>query len=154
MNPTIEKFGYPETLVREFGHWLILLRLAQPTLGSLVLAAKSDATAFGDLPAEAHAELKRVMSEIETALGSFVQYQKLNYLMLMMVDPQVHFHVIPRYEGSRALPPIPASSASSCSTLRYSPRGPGRSWSSWQWSSAGNCSLSSAARNSARATRS
>jgi len=94
------------------------------------------------------------LGEIESALGSFVQYQKLNYLMLMMVDPQVHFHVIPRYEGSRALPPIPASSASSCSTLRYSPRGPGRSWSSWQWSSAGNCSLSSAARNSARATRS
>ena len=40
MNPTIEKFGYPATLVEDFEHWLVLLRPAQPTLGSLVLAAK------------------------------------------------------------------------------------------------------------------
>lgn len=101
MNETILKFGYPETLLAEFTHWLVLLRPAQPTLGSLVLAAKSDATAFGDLPAEAHAELKEATTAIERALGAFVNYAKLNYLMLMMVDPYVHFHVIPRYEGDR-----------------------------------------------------
>lgn len=101
MNATMEKFGYPETLVADFRHWVVLARPAQPTLGSLVLAAKSDATAFGDLPAEAHAELKQVTSAIEAALGEAVRYARLNYLMLMMVDPNVHFHVIPRYEGSR-----------------------------------------------------
>ena len=26
---------------------------------------------------------------------------KFNYLMLMMVDPNVHFHVLPRYSSSR-----------------------------------------------------
>ncbi len=31
----------------------------------------------------------------------FVGYQRINWLMLMMVDPDVHFHVIPRYAGSR-----------------------------------------------------
>jgi diadenosine tetraphosphate (Ap4A) HIT family hydrolase len=101
MNATIEKFGYPATLVAEFEHWLVLLRPAQPTLGSLVLAAKSDVTAFGDLPVEAHAELKQATAAIERVLGGFVDYAKLNYLMLMMVDPHVHFHVIPRYEGTR-----------------------------------------------------
>ncbi|WP_288487587.1 HIT family protein [uncultured Novosphingobium sp.] len=101
MNETIRKFGYPATLVADHDHWVVLLRPAQPTLGSLVLAAKSDVTAFGDLPAQAHAELKVVTSAIETALRGFVDYAKLNYLMLMMVDPHVHFHVIPRYEGSR-----------------------------------------------------
>ena len=30
-------------------------------------------------------------------------HQKINYLALMMVDPHVHFHVIPRYSGSREL---------------------------------------------------
>uniref|UniRef100_UPI00215A20A4 hypothetical protein n=1 Tax=Escherichia coli TaxID=562 RepID=UPI00215A20A4 len=30
-----------------------------------------------------------------------VGYARLNYLMLMMVDPHVHFHVIPLYEGAR-----------------------------------------------------
>lgn len=101
MNTTIEKFGYPATLVADFEHWLVLLRPAQPTLGSLILAAKSDATAFGDLSVEAHTELKPVTAAIERALGSFVGYAKLNYLMLMMIDPQVHFHVIPRYDGER-----------------------------------------------------
>ena len=101
MNATIEKFGYPATLIRDYRHWVVLLRPAQPTLGSLVLAAKSDATAFGALPAEAHAELASITADMETALGRAVSYQKINYLMLMMVDPHVHFHVIPRYEGER-----------------------------------------------------
>ena len=101
MNATLEKFGWPKTLVREFAHWVVLARPAQPTLGSLVLAAKSDATAFGELPAAAHAELKQATTAIEAALGEAVGYAKLNYLMLMMVDPHVHFHVIPRYEGAR-----------------------------------------------------
>jgi diadenosine tetraphosphate (Ap4A) HIT family hydrolase len=100
-NATIEKFGWPATLIRDYRHWVVLLRPAQPTLGALVLAAKSDATSFGDLPPEAHAELATVTKEIETALSGAVAYQKLNYLMLMMVDPHVHFHVIPRHEGER-----------------------------------------------------
>ena len=101
MNPTIEKFGFPQSLVAEFEHWVVLARPAQPTLGSLVLAARSAATAFGDLPAEAHAELKTVTTAIEAALTRAVDYAKINYLMLMMVDREVHFHVIPRYEGAR-----------------------------------------------------
>ena len=102
MNATIAKFGWPATLIAEFDHWVVLLRPAQPTLGSLVLAAKSDATAFGDQPGDAHAELKTVTAAIEAALTRAVDYAKINYLMLMMVDPHVHFHVIPRYEGERS----------------------------------------------------
>ncbi len=101
MNETVRKFGYPETLIEEFDHWLVLLRPAQPTLGSLVLAAKSDVTAFADLPDAAFAELAIVSRAIETALSTAVAHEKLNYLMLMMVDPHVHYHVIPRYAGTR-----------------------------------------------------
>jgi diadenosine tetraphosphate (Ap4A) HIT family hydrolase len=102
VNATIVKFGWPATLVAEYEHWLVLLRPAQPTLGSLVLAAKSDAVAFGDLPAGAHAELAIATKATERALAGFCQYERINYLMLMMVDPHVHFHVIPRYEGTRS----------------------------------------------------
>lgn len=101
MNETIHRFGYPETLIAEYAHWVVLLRPQQPTLGSLVLAAKSDAVAFSDLPPAAFAELVKVTGAIETALREAVDYTKINYLMLMMVDPYVHFHVIPRYEGTR-----------------------------------------------------
>ena len=104
MNQTIRKFGWPETLVAVFDHWVVLARPAQPTLGSLVLAAKSDATAFGDLPGAAHAELSVITATVEKALTRAVSFARLNYLMLMMVDPHVHFHVIPRYEGAREWP--------------------------------------------------
>ena len=101
MNPTIEKFGYPATLVHEYAHWLVLLRPAQPTLGCLVLTAKSHEVAFGALSAEAFAELATVTADIERVLVEFVGFEKINYLMLMMVDPHVHFHVIPRYHDER-----------------------------------------------------
>jgi len=101
MNPTIEKFGYPATLLREFDHWLVLLRPAQVTLGSLVLAAKSDATAYHQLPEVAFTEQAKAIGAIEKALSEFCGYERINYLMLMMVDPNVHFQVIPRYSKSR-----------------------------------------------------
>lgn len=101
MNATWKKFGWPETTVAQFDHWIVLARPAQPTFGSLVLAARSDATAFAALEPEAFAELATVTAAIEAALSGMVRYEKINYLMLMMVDPHVHFHVIPRYEGTR-----------------------------------------------------
>jgi diadenosine tetraphosphate (Ap4A) HIT family hydrolase len=70
-------------------------------LGSLVLVAKSDATAFGQLPPGAHAELSTITSDIEVMLAREISYDRINYLMLMMVDPHVHFHVFPRYETRR-----------------------------------------------------
>ena len=102
INATMKKFGYPDTLVAEYGHWVVLLRPAQVTFGAMVLAAKGKATAFADLPGPAFTELGRVSRAVETGLAEAVSYQKINYLMLMMVDPHVHFHVLPRYEGQRS----------------------------------------------------
>jgi len=102
INDTIRKFGHPATLLREYEHWLVLLRPAQVTAGSLVLAARSDATAYGALPRAAFVEQAKAIAEIEMTLQAAVGYERLNYLMLMMVDPHVHFHVIPRYDGSRS----------------------------------------------------
>lgn len=101
MNGTILRFGYPATLVADYDHWVVLLRAAQPTLGSLVLAAKGEATSFGALAPEAFAELGKVAADVEGALAAAVRFERLNYLMLMMVDPHVHFHVVPRYDGER-----------------------------------------------------
>lgn len=101
MNATITRFGYPASLVADYEHWVVLLRPQQATLGALVLAARSDAHAFGDLGVEATAEIARVTRDIETTLAAIFSYDKINYLMLMMVDPHVHFHVLPRYADER-----------------------------------------------------
>ena len=102
MNETIERFGYPDTLIAEYDYWVVLLRPTQPTLGSLVLAAKGEHRAFSDLPPPAFEEMHGVIGAIEDALRKAVNYDKINYLMLMMVDPHVHLHVIPRYDGERS----------------------------------------------------
>ena len=101
MNATAEKFGYPETLIREYEHWLVLLREQQISLGSLVLVCKDPALRFSDVTSEAFVELHRVIVDIEQTLETQYRYDKINYLMLMMVDPDVHYHVIPRYETAR-----------------------------------------------------
>ena len=101
MNATLRKFGYPGTMLHEYRNWCVLLRPAQATLGALVLAAKSAATEFSALPPEAFAELHDAVAGIETVLKDFKPYDRINYLMLMMVDPHVHFHVIPRYGATQ-----------------------------------------------------
>ena len=102
MNATIKKFGYPATLVRDYRHWVLLVRPAQVTAGSLILAAKGDATAYGDLPTDAFTEQGSIVIELEQKLREIIKMDKINYLMLMMVDPHVHFHIIPRYQGTRS----------------------------------------------------
>lgn len=98
---TRDKFKYPHSLVKEFEHWEIYLRHNHVTLGSLVLICKSGEPSFHQISESAFAELKQITTEIEKTLKALWQYDKINYLMLMMGDPEVHFHVIPRYQKAR-----------------------------------------------------
>jgi diadenosine tetraphosphate (Ap4A) HIT family hydrolase len=101
-NATMTKFGFPETVVANYDTWTVQLRPKQVTLGSLVLVCKAPAKAFHQIGAAAFAELERATTDIERVLGKLVRYERINYLMLMMVDPDVHFHVIPRYSQPRS----------------------------------------------------
>lgn len=101
INDTLRKFGYPDTLIHRYQHWSVLLRPQQITLGSIVLAAHSEVTQFSQLDKHAISELAEVSADIENTLRDCFDFDKVNYLMLMMVDPHVHMHVIPRYEKPR-----------------------------------------------------
>ena len=103
INATLEKFGDPQTRVKAYDTWVLLLRRQQVTLGAMVLVSSENATAFSELSREAFAELQDITREIETGLRRAFAYDKINYLMLMMVDPDVHFHVIPRYADSKVM---------------------------------------------------
>ena len=100
-NATMKKFGHPTTLIRDYAYWVVLLRNDQITLGSLVVAEKSPATSLSAVEPRALAELASIAGDVETAFARTFQPDKFNYLMLMMVDPNVHFHVLPRYSGAR-----------------------------------------------------
>ena len=101
INSTITNFGYPANIVEEYTNWVVMLRPVQLTLGSLILACKEDVKSFSALSNSSQRELSNVVLDIETTLKFCFDYSKINYLMLMMVDPHVHFHVFPRYDKQR-----------------------------------------------------
>ena len=92
MNETIRRFGYPATLIREYPDWVVLLRPRQATLGTLVVACKDDVLRLSDVSLDAFAALKQVAVDVETTLRAEFDCQRINYLMLMMVDPATVTH--------------------------------------------------------------
>lgn len=102
MNDTLKKFGDPETRLKMFENWIVLLRPQQVTLGSLVIVCKEEALAFSQVSQKSFLELQIVTQFVENTLSRAFSFEKINYLMLMMVDPDVHFHVFPRYSAPQA----------------------------------------------------
>ena len=97
MNSTIKKFGYSENLIKEYDHWVVLYRPQQVTIGSLVLICKENKFTLGDLSESAYLEFRLVIQNVEKFLYEKLCANKINYIALMLVDPHVHFHIIPRY---------------------------------------------------------
>ncbi|PWE34020.1 HIT family protein [Maritimibacter sp. 55A14] len=98
-NATFETFGGAETLIADYRFWSVQARPKQATLGAMILLAHGPAQSFAELAPGTHAELSRITADIESVAYGRFGCAKMNYLMLMMVDPHVHFHVLPRYEA-------------------------------------------------------
>lgn len=99
----MKNFGYPNNLLKEYKHWVVLLRPKQVTAGSMVLICKEQGESLAEISQNAYSELPLVTGEIESALKKAFALEKINYLALMMVDKDVHFHVIPRYSENKYL---------------------------------------------------
>lgn len=95
----IEKFNVNKYLIKKSDHWHLSLRPFQATLGSAILSLNRPCENFADITTEESADLKEIVSYTEKRLKLAFDYDKINYLMLMMVDPHLHFHVIPRYSS-------------------------------------------------------
>ncbi|QNO13381.1 HIT family protein [Alkalicella caledoniensis] len=92
------KFKTDELSIYETEYWLWSLRPVQSTLGAGVLSLKRECWNFSELKQEEFSDLYNVIKVIEQTLQNAFDYDKINYLMLMMIDKQVHYHVIPRYK--------------------------------------------------------
>lgn len=92
-----QKFRVEELLIARVGAWNVSLRPQQPTIGSLILSLSRKCPSFSELTEQEAIELGQSFKEIEKLLGRAFSPQKINYLALMMVDNQVHYHVLPRY---------------------------------------------------------
>lgn len=100
-NETIMKFGYPDTVLAEYQYWTVLLRGWQNTVGCMILACNEEAESLPEVSTAAYQELSAVTADLEGVLRDAFSFDKINYLLLMMVDRHVHFHVLPRYAESR-----------------------------------------------------
>lgn len=82
----------------ETEHWVWSLRPIQTTIGSGILSLKRECPVFSELNQEEFSDLNSSIKIIEKTLKKTFNYDILNYLMIMMVDKQVHYHIILRYE--------------------------------------------------------
>lgn len=96
-----DKFRVAECSVFSNRSWTWSVRPAHPTLGAGILSLNRFAISFGDITGQESTDLGDAVACIERVLRDTFAYDKINYLMLMMVDAHVHFHVIPRYSKPR-----------------------------------------------------
>ena len=92
------KFMVNELKIYETNYWIWSLRPVQATLGAGVLSLKRECAIFSELKQEEFSDLNNIIKVIEKTLKKTFNYDVMNYLMLMMQDKQVHYHVVPRYE--------------------------------------------------------
>lgn len=95
------KFRVEELLIAQTTSWSWSVRPGQPTLGSGVVSLNRPALQLSDVTTEEMAELSGLISILESTVKKCFDYNIMNYLMLMMVDHHVHYHVIPRYDSDR-----------------------------------------------------
>ncbi len=98
-----QKFRVHELAIVQTDHWTWSLRPVQSTVGAGVLSLNRFSNSFADLRSEEAADLALIVPQIEGALQRWSQPDRMNYLMLMMVDAHLHFHVLPRYAKPRTL---------------------------------------------------
>ena len=84
-------------VIKEYEHWVTLFRYSQVTIGSLIIMSKTNNVRLGQLTPDEWAGFAEASRDVESWLTTAFGADKFNYLALMMKDPEVHFHVIPRY---------------------------------------------------------
>lgn len=98
LNEFQEKFHVKDYMIYESEYWIWSLRAHQATLGAGILSLKRECPVFSELKEEEYTDLNKIIKSIEPTLKKAFNYDVINYLMLMMFDKHVHYHIIPRYE--------------------------------------------------------
>lgn len=96
-----EKFKVEELTILKNESWTWSVRPGQPTLGSGVISLNRYALEMSDVTSEELIKLGELIKDLEKVVKKVFNHNIMNYLMLMMVDHHVHYHVIPRYDGNR-----------------------------------------------------
>lgn len=94
----LKKFDINNLTIYESKYWRWSIRPLQCTVGAGILSLIRPAETLKEITEEEGADFSKIVSVIENTLSKCYNQQKMNYIMLMMVDNHVHYHVIPRYD--------------------------------------------------------
>ena len=108
-----EKFRLEALHLASCGNWVLSLRPGQLTLGAMVLSIGTGATSLTELTSDDGRDMTVGFAQAERLLQDTYGAVRLNLLCLMMQDPIVHFHILPRYD---------------CRVQRH-----GQDWSDFDW---------------------
>jgi len=92
-----EKFKVDDLLIVETDYWKWSVRPLQCTIGAGILSLKRPVEHMVELTTDEGTDFVKMVQKIEKTLLSAFAMDKMNYIMLMMVDLHIHFHVVPRY---------------------------------------------------------
>jgi len=92
-----DKFKPVDYTIKDFKHWIVLLRQKQITLGDAVIVLKRETPSIGNVTKEEMSEFPIVVKWYEEKCKSLFNPEKFNYFAAMMKDNFVHFHSFPRY---------------------------------------------------------
>lgn len=105
MSATLEefkaKFRLEDLIIHRTDHWTWSVRPVHSTLGAGILSLNRFCRAFSEATDAEFADLALMVRHIEQVLQTAFSPQKMNYIMLMMVDQHLHFHVLPRYSDPK-----------------------------------------------------
>lgn len=93
-----EKFRINELKIYSNDFWHISLRPGQLTLGSMVISTSKEWKNFTDVSEEAGAGLIQAQAICEKLAKETFGAVRINVVCLMMNDPFIHYHVLPRFD--------------------------------------------------------
>ena len=96
-----EKFDVKNNLIKEYEHWVLVVRKNHVCLGSCVAITKRHHDLLGDLSSEEMSEYQKVALDVESALKDSFQFEVIHHLLLMVKDKHTHFHIIPWYKTEK-----------------------------------------------------
>lgn len=97
-----EKFQVDAMTLFANDGWTVSLRPKAATLGACVISANRPHPTLAEISAEEALQFTEAVAWFERAAREAFRADKFNYLALMMVDDQLHFHALPRYAAERS----------------------------------------------------
>lgn len=95
----MNKFKPNENKIKEFNHWIVVIREKQVTLGACVIILKRPINSLSEMRADEAEEFPEVLRWYEDKCKNCFGAEKYNYVVAMMKDNFVHYHAFPRYSS-------------------------------------------------------